>query len=223
MDYSPWVTKGRTRLSAKHGMVHPLADGGPVQGQVGGDTPGGRGSGAAAERGAWCPSRLPGSGSCGTVLVGADQGGSGVQAGGCGACGDRRAFPEPAWLSQACAAGPRPAAQALLRIKTNICAACCVWWGLVFFSRLKIGASPTLAGVPAPPAAGLGLAWRLGLLPSSDLTAGDRRTKVSENDYRIKVPLQWRGGASAPGRPGRIGVGVPRGAWTPSRAPFTRG
>ena len=110
------------------------------------------------------PGRAPWFRLLGAVLVGADQGGSGVRSGGRGACGDRRAFPELAWLSQACAAGPRPAAQALLRIKTYICAACCVCWGLVFFSRLKIGASPTPAGVPAPPATGPGLAWRSGAL-----------------------------------------------------------
>ena len=43
----------------------PPADGGPVQGQVRGDTPGGRVSGVQQQRGAWCPGGLPGSGSWG--------------------------------------------------------------------------------------------------------------------------------------------------------------
>ena len=51
---------------------------------------------------------LPGSGSCGTVLLRADQGGSGAQAGGCGACGDRRAFPEQRGSARRALQAPDP-------------------------------------------------------------------------------------------------------------------
>lgn len=67
-----------------------------------------------------------------------------------GHVGTGEAPSEPARLSQACASGPKPATRALLRIKTNICVACCVCWSLAFFSRLKIGASQRPCGISSP-------------------------------------------------------------------------
>ena len=170
---------------------------------------------AAEGRGARC---------LGTALAGGDLGGSGAQGGGrrrarwLGRAGTGQPSPEPARLSQACAAGPKPATQALLRIRTNICVACCVCWGLVFFSRLKIGASRVPAGIPAPPA---GWAWpgTPSLVPSCDLTAGDGSTKVSENDYGVKVPITALQEACQrrPGQGPRRGGGQPGGAWTQSQ------
>lgn len=130
---------------------------------------------------------------------------------------------EPARLSRACASGPRPATRALLRIKTNICVACCVYWRLAFFSRLKIGASPRdvlplLCPSPRPPpGAGQGLVWSSGLLPSFDLTAGDRSLEVSENDYGITAVRE--GDPSVPGQATPGGQASAPGATAPLRLP----
>lgn len=179
------------------------ATGHPEQGETSREA---RVSVAAEGRGAWC---------LGTALAGGDLGGPGAQGGDrrrarwLGRAGTGQPSPEPARLSQACAAGPKPATRALLRIRTNICVACCVCWGLVFFSRLKIGASRVPAGIPAPPA---GWSWpgAPSLVPSCDLTAGDRSTTVSEKDYGVKAPitaLQEACQRQASQARGRIGVG----------------
>lgn len=78
------------------------------------------------------------------------QGGVAGRERGVGHVGTGEASSKPAWLNQACASGPKPATRALLRIKTNICVACCVCWGLVFFWRLKIGASQRPCGDSSP-------------------------------------------------------------------------
>lgn len=150
------------------------ADRWPVRGQQGipsrGDVPGAWGL-CGCSRG-W--GKVPGqeAGSCLLTLrfwlprgqhwwVGTWEAGWGPREGAlAGACGDRRASSEPAWPSQACAAGPKPATRALLRIKTNICVAC-MCWGLVFFSRLKIGASGSLRGSLPHPPGGPSLALRV--------------------------------------------------------------